>query len=166
MKKRISELFTARGSDKDSRHGFGFFYDWITDSFSIDSVLEIGVFDGASAFAWRDFDSKIKFIGVDMSLCCGVDVIQTITPDYSPVISRCIEHGLKFDIIIDDGSHKEGCQVEGKRLLFEFVRTGGLYVIENSHSTDVRNRFPDANIIDNSGTTGHVDSTIAWWVKQ
>ena len=166
MKKRISELFSNRGSDKDSRHMFGFFYDWITDSISIESILEIGVLDGASAFAWRDFDPKIRFIGVDMDLCDGVDVIQTVTPDYSPVISRCINDDLKFDIVIDDGSHNETCQVESKRLLFEFVKPGGLYVIENAHSTDVRKRFPDAGIIDNSGVTGHVDSTIAWWRKR
>ena len=46
-----------------------------------------------------------------------------------------------FDLIIDDASHINSEVIETFKILFPYVRPGGLYVIEDSHTTFIENRF-------------------------
>jgi cephalosporin hydroxylase len=104
-------------------------------------LLEIGVADGGSCELWSDFFAHpdARVIGLDLDLpeqmgnqhsnsritlhkCDQNDsgTLRTIASQYGP-----------FDIVIDDGSHRFAETLNCFRQLFDSVREGGYYVIED-----------------------------------
>lgn len=94
----------------------------------------------------------------------GLDVIRAAAPDFSPVISRCRRENLKFDMVIDDGSHIEADQVLGYHYLSEFVRDGGVYIIEDVQNGEIMDRFERTgwNCVDLRGNRGKWGDIIVW----
>ncbi len=92
------------------------------------TLLEIGVWKGASLHMWHDFFPEATIIGIDIAPLATVnsDRVTTVTGDvkeYEPE-----EH---FDIVIDDGSHDGADMVAALNRLWPFVKLGGWYVIED-----------------------------------
>lgn len=94
-------------------HTYGKSYDKIFESFNRNdqlSILEIGIQKGGSLVAWKEYFNN--------STIYGVDIIDSISPEYrnndfhyifNDIKSNKtteILKDLKFDIIIDDGSHE------------------------------------------------------------
>lgn len=104
-------------------------------------ILEIGVggegnsLGGASLKMWADIFPKAKIFGWDIYPKTHVDNerIQTFLIDQSDVqsIVRFVEEFGPFDMIVDDGSHFSHHQLTSLFNLFEAVKPGGLYVIED-----------------------------------
>ena len=99
------------------------------------TILEIGVLGGASLRTWRDYFSRGHVIGVDINpqvreYAC--DRISIEIADQSQVgeLQRLAQLG-PFDLILDDGSHVWAHQILSLNSLFETVRSGGFYVIED-----------------------------------
>jgi hypothetical protein len=165
---KISQAFTECGSDKNTRHSYGPFYDRITDLNKIRSVLEIGIYKGWSLSAWRTHDSTIRLLGVDQERRCKFPMIITTTPDYSPVVCYCRENNLTFDLIIDDGSHDEDSQALGLYYLREFLSPSGVYVIEdlrNQEAVDRMSRMDGSTILDFRTVKGQDDDVLAVWTN-
>lgn len=106
------------------------------------SLLEIGVYAGSSLRMWRDYfnDLRINYniIGIDLNPSSmqannqesGIFVEigdQTDMAFLNDVVNR---HG-PFDIIIDDGSHIVEHQKKSFTFLFEYLKPGGIYIIED-----------------------------------
>jgi hypothetical protein len=89
-----------------------------------------------------------------------------VTPDYWPAIQR-LSQLPQLDVIIDDGSHKVGCQVSGANNLMQFLRPGGVYAIEDLQNQDVIDYFSSQGwtIEDYRIRSGRYDDVIAWKVK-
>lgn len=107
--------------------------------------LEIGFLVGCSAQMWDRYFSKatLHFI----------DVAPELFEKYSAGLSsRCHFHiadqGNKddlltfiqkvdgdFDIILDDGGHTTQQQVTSFKTLFPYVKSGGIYIIEDLHTS-------------------------------
>ena len=104
-------------------------------------MLEVGVggyaaaFGGRSLLAWRayfprasifacDLQSKVQLSGWGVKV---LQVDQSVAQDLTELAS---EYG-PFDIIIDDGSHVNAHQILTFDTLFEHLRDGGLYVVED-----------------------------------
>lgn len=104
-------------------------------------VLEIGIggyesltWGGASLRMWRDYFRHGEIHGLDINpkaikeprihVHCGsqadVGYLQSLAAEYGP-----------FDLIIDDGSHVASHIQTSFAVLFEHVRPGGWYVIED-----------------------------------
>jgi hypothetical protein len=102
----------------------------------IQSLLEIGVFDGASLKTWHEFLPDARITGVDIDPRCkefegpNVAVELRDQSDVSHLTEIGIKHG-PFDVIIDDGSHIWSHQILTFETLFPFVRSGGLYICED-----------------------------------
>ncbi len=104
-------------------------------------LLEIGVASGGSLQLWR------KYLGAD-AVIHGIDVdpaCAELTSDDLPVHvgSQADPEFLKsvvgrmggVDVVLDDGSHVAKHQRASFDVLFPLVAEGGLYIIEDTHSS-------------------------------
>jgi Clostridial hydrophobic W len=100
------------------------------------TLLEIGVYNGASLKTWEEYFPNTSVIGVDIvsaSKRYELGRIKIELADQSNVeelTSVAIKHG-PFDIIIEDGSHLWEHQITSLRTLFPFLKNGGLYIVED-----------------------------------
>lgn len=105
-------------------------------------LLEIGVGGyqdvdrgGESLEVWRDFFTKATIVGIDIQkkeLDLGPRVLieQGSQVDSGFLADLVRDHG-PFDIIIDDGSHRNEHVVQSFELLFPTLAKGGIYVVED-----------------------------------
>ena len=100
-------------------------------------VLEIGVQNGGSLKIWHDFFPDADIIGVDTLESCkdhAGDRISIVIGSQSDV--KFLETLGTFDIIIDDGGHyMTQQQVSMNTLLANQLSPGGLYIIEDLHTS-------------------------------
>lgn len=90
---------------------------------------------GASLRTWAAYFPAARVYGIDIaeSLLFETDRIKTSLcdqSDHAQLRKFASEHG-PFDIIIDDGSHLVNHQIISLFALFDFVRPGGYYLIED-----------------------------------
>ncbi len=119
-------------------------YDELFSSMRYDNitVLEIGVHNGSSIRAWREYFPNARIIGLDIDPRCSVyageriDVFTGSQSDYGALQAIISDTPNGIDIIIDDGSHLTDHLVYSFTHLFPHVNSGGWYVMEdlaNSH---------------------------------
>lgn len=100
-------------------------------------ILEIGVQGGGSLKIWHDFFPDAEIVGVDVDEACKSQEghnISVVIGDQASV--KFLETLGNFDIIIDDGGHyMTQQQVSLKTLLTNQLNPGGLYVIEDLHTS-------------------------------
>ncbi|MEW6689584.1 MAG: class I SAM-dependent methyltransferase [Pseudomonadota bacterium] len=137
----LQELGTRFGSDK-AGHGFCAFYDeLLADRRNlVTKVLEIGVASGASLRMWREYFPAAAIHGVDLSPASapagGRIVIHEADQARRDSLNRVLARtGSGFDVIIDDGGHTMEQQQVSLGCLFPHLRQGGLYVVEDLHSS-------------------------------
>lgn len=144
------------GTDKVD-HGFLPHYEKTTQSFRLDNVniMEIGVFHGASIKMWHEyfpngtiyavdwwkglngnnntFDHPKLFINESIHYPRSkiVDLDQHNIDDLDNVVKQM--NDIKFDLILDDGSHLSQDQQQTFGYFWELVKPGGYYVIEDIH---------------------------------
>ena len=99
------------------------------------SLLEIGVSNGGSLEIWaKYFENAESIIGVDINPSCGYLVFDD--PRIAVVVRDINSINVwekKFDIIIDDGSHKSEDVIISFRNNFSRLKDGGIYVVEDMH---------------------------------
>lgn len=105
-------------------------------------VLEIGVGGyadddrgGQSLEVWRDYFPNAQITGIDiqkktMDLGPRVQILQGSQVDADFLKDLVAQRG-PFDIIVDDGSHRNEHIVESYQLLFPTLAPGGIYVAED-----------------------------------
>ena len=157
-----SQALTIHGSDKTSVHNYAAFYDQLWSDLKPLKIVEIGVLKGASLRAWKYATPAAVVIGADRNLVPGLDVVQIVTPDYGPLVDRLRDVG-PVDLIIDDGSHKLDDQLAGAEALWDCLRIGGTYVVEDVQSESDGEAFGDKGwtVYDWSRKTGRWDDRIA-----
>lgn len=100
-------------------------------------ILEIGVQGGGSLELWRQYFPNAEIIGVDIDENCKEhegENIKVFIGDQHNV--KFLETLGDFDIIIDDGGHyMTQQQVSMNTLLANQLNDGGLYVIEDLHTS-------------------------------
>ena len=106
------------------------------------SLLEIGVQNGGSLETWHTFFRNAAiFIGCDIDERCGNLLyddarINIVTGDanLSDTTNKIIAICDKFDIIIDDGSHRSNDILNSFSIYFQLLKPGGIYVVEDTHT--------------------------------
>jgi hypothetical protein len=105
------------------------------------SLLEIGVggyghaLGGESLLMWAAYFRKGRIYGLDIADSSAVSkgrikVFQCSQVDRAR-LTRLAEEIGPFDFVIDDGSHRSEHQIESFRILWPFVKEGGLYIVED-----------------------------------
>ena len=97
------------------------------------SVLEIGIWQGASLAMWRDYFPRGEIVGIDIEeKQVPGPRITTLTGDQGDVeFLASLERFAPFDLVVDDGSHRAEHIVTSFTALFPMLRSGGVYVIED-----------------------------------
>ncbi len=104
-------------------------------------MLEIGVFKGGSLEMWREyFGARARLFGIDIDPECATRVTAPnqvrIGSQDDPEFLRSVAAELgTIDIILDDGSHIGRHQRISFDTLFPLLKEGGLYVIEDLHTS-------------------------------
>ena len=129
---KISEAYTYCGSDKNTLHHYGPFYDGLVETLKPRTLLEVGVHKGASLRAWRHVGYPVEAIGIDRKRVEGVAMVVTTAPDFGPVLSEL--QGRRFDLIIDDGSHVLSHQLAAVDQLRDLLEPGGYFCVEDLQS--------------------------------
>lgn len=113
---------------------------------AVKKILEIGVFHGSSIQMWERYFPNAKILGLDitsvyfnertfgdrvaLTLCDATNDGQLT----SVMASYSFEPGT-VDFIIEDGSHLVSHQVKTLGLAWKYVKPGGLYVLEDMHTS-------------------------------
>lgn len=104
-------------------------------------LLEIGVFRGGSLGMWRKyFGGESIIFGIDSDPSCAdlnglagqVRIGSQDDPDFLREVVR--EMG-GVDIVLDDGSHQTKHQIESFKILFPEMSEGGVYMVEDLHTS-------------------------------
>ena len=172
--KNLNKIFNYFGTDKGSKvpnpyakninkgylgHGFSKYYENHFKNLKDKkiNVLEIGVWKGASTASFFYYLSKANFFAVDRNFKFNY-YSKRITFIYCDTSSERDLAKLKkyiqknkissFDIIIDDGSRILSNILKNFIFFFNFLKSGGLYVIEDYkhpnyffYLNDLKNHF-------------------------
>ena len=149
-KKDFHYLFNKFGSDKAKKfmwgnkivdgHDYSPFYEKYLKKYKKKqniNILEIGSLYGSSAAAFFFYFLKPKIVCADVSPFFIRSFSENIRPIYidtqsEKVIKKTSKYlDLKFDIIIDDGSHNIKDQLICLKCLFPSLNKGGMYIIED-----------------------------------
>lgn len=140
----LSRMAVLNGTDKFGYHCYTpnyhkLFHRWRDRALKI---LEIGVGGyqdedrgGQSLATWRDYFPQGEITGIDIQkkvLDFGprVAIRQGSQVDADFLAAVVAERG-PFDLIVDDGSHRNEHVVETYRILFPTLKPGGIYVVED-----------------------------------
>jgi len=125
---------------------YDFYFDKIKDRKL--NILEIGVANGDSLKMWKILFVNSKIYGIDIDKNKkklennpGLEGVNIFIGDQSSKyflkkVCQNIKNG--FDIIIDDGSHITGHQIFSFEYLFPKLNKGGIYVIEDVHTSYIK----------------------------
>jgi predicted O-methyltransferase YrrM len=109
---------------------------------NVKQVLEIGTNKGSSLRMWAEFFPDAYVHGIDITR--DYEVAKHL--EHPHIHTRIVDQGdaielqrflsaavtkVQFDLIIDDGSHDQYDQQLSLSLLFDRLRPGGLYVVED-----------------------------------
>ena len=163
---RVSQWLSVYGSDKVSVHNYGSFYDDLFERLRPTALLEIGVYRGQSLQAWRAA-GVVRLIGIDKDAAQNrseFTAIHATMPQDAETIARRLP---LLDLIIDDGSHLYDDYMATADVLGRYLRSGGVYVIEDIQTQDSVDalRRDGWTIEDWRERTGRYDDVIAWRVK-
>jgi len=137
------------GSDKgnwfpDGNHYAHWYENWFTHiKNTTTSICEVGVYNGSSTKAFYDYFPNAQIVGLDISDKTQYENDRTTikildqgnSEQLDNFVKECINQNLKFDIVLDDGSHDVGHQQLTFGKLFQLVKPGGIYIIEDMCSS-------------------------------
>jgi hypothetical protein len=109
-------------------------------------ILEIGVggYDdpksgGESLRMWKQYFPNSMIYGMDIvdKSALEEDRIKIFqgSQDDEAFLKKIVTETGKFDIIIDDGSHRNNHVIKTFKILFPELNNGGIYVVEDTHTS-------------------------------
>ena len=139
----LHDLGIKYHTDKAYLHNFCNDYEKLLRK-DVKTLWEIGILDGASLRMWSEYYPNAKIIGYDIedksSLSFNDNVsVKLLDQSNKSQLSELAKQ-TDIDIIVDDGSHIIQHQILTFEMLFNCLKSGGQYVLEDLHtSTNVHN---------------------------
>ncbi|MCH9637310.1 MAG: class I SAM-dependent methyltransferase [Candidatus Rickettsiella isopodorum] len=103
-------------------------------------ILEIGIQNGGTLQIFNKYLQNAELFGVDidpnianLSLENNIHIFNFDITDEQAIAKHF--NKIKFDIIIDDGSHISSDIIKTFRLLFSKLKPGGIFLIEDLHAS-------------------------------
>lgn len=136
--KDLLEIGSRKNTDK-AAHGYLQKYEFFLKKFKNDAfnLLELGIFKGSSLNMWHDYFPNATIYGCDLNLQCAkfrndrINIIITNLGNSSSY--RFLDKTYK--LIIDDASHFWDHQILAFIMLFPKLEAGGIYIIEDLHTS-------------------------------
>jgi len=137
-----NECNTDKGLEFDECHGYTEYYEEWFSKFENPKILEIGTWHGASTNMFNEFyDYNCEIWTYDISYnqywYAQQDNVHNFLGDQNNKTdwdNFFKEAPDKFDIIIDDGSHKSEHQIHTLYWLYSHLNKNGIYIIEDLHT--------------------------------
>jgi hypothetical protein len=139
----LTLLANRHRSDKGTHgHSFTDFYESYLGPIRdrVMNVLEIGVWKGASVRTWADYfpNALVHGIDIDTSQVEG-ELPEQVRLHQADQANReqlwDATDGQTFDLIVDDGGHTMEQQQVTLAALFGCLRPGGIYILEDVHTS-------------------------------
>jgi len=128
---------TDGGGDKGSLHSYIEVYAREMNKTRDVDLLEVGVWEGHSLAMWGEYFKASRIVGVDVDVSrCKFDVDARLCDGTNAESLQLTLSDTKFDYIIDDGSHRVEHQIKSFQVLWERVKPGGVYFIEDIDGDD------------------------------
>lgn len=171
-----TDLLIKHQSDKVNRpgskshHNYGPVYDRILEPYrnTATAVLELGVLNGCSLRAWKDYFPHADILGVDNDLSRLVReerircfLCDTTERDKFINFAKTLPD---LDIIVDDASHLVTEQLFAIAALWPILRKGGIYIVEDiakREYLDLFKCFQNAELLDLRIPGGVADDMMA-----
>jgi hypothetical protein len=122
-------------------------YDKVMNDNNIDTVFELGIWEGGSAILFALLFPKIKFVALDfakpkptvlrwierLGLSARVKLFFSTLQDDAPRVLKILqdEFGGSVGLVIDDASHQLAESKKSFEVIFPHVISGGVYIIED-----------------------------------
>ena len=109
------------------------------------TFVEVGILNGGSLFMWRDYlGPKARIIGIDLSedaLKWEEFGFEIYIGDQSSALfwENFFSSVGTIDVILDDGGHTYKQQITTVMESVPFIKSGGLIVVEDTHSSYLSN---------------------------
>jgi hypothetical protein len=103
------------------------------------TIFEVGIAEGGSLKMWQEYFPHARIFAVDIlpKTQFDNDRVKTFVGDQArrEQLKPAIETAGQADILIDDGGHTMEQQQVSLGYLFQYIRAGGYYVIEDVHTS-------------------------------
>jgi len=141
-----------KGTIHNGRHSYTYFYDSLFTPLRNEPILmlEIGVCGGGSLKMWYEYFPKATIVALDINdekelsndRVYVYQLDQSNETELINFVNQCKINGYEFDIIIDDGSHHMYDQQITLGYLFPILKSKGIYIIEDLHTSLADNGYP------------------------
>lgn len=139
----LDYYFLKYNTDKSSKHhNYARQYDKILEPYRYNesfNYLEIGIFNGESLNAFREyFDKYDKIVGIDINPECKKYETDNINVEIGDQTDEQFLYDVNkkyagFNIILDDGSHRNDHTIKTFEFLFPLLKDEGVYIIEDTN---------------------------------
>lgn len=135
----LFELGIKHNTDKSTYHGFTKVYDSKLHTLKedIENFLEIGVLGGSSLSMWEEYFPKATIYGFDIQDKKRYEKNRIkIMVGNQESIADLEKLPDNLDIVLDDGGHSmKQQQISFKYIFSKKLKKGGIYIIEDLHTS-------------------------------
>lgn len=146
----LTQIGAAANTDKATFHNFTPIYErFLFDKkATLQTIIEVGVFEGGSMKMWDMYFTGAKLLlGLDITMEKVKPEIQyssrvhlevcdpTNPPQLEPMMNKYSITPGSVDLIIDDASHIVSHQIVNLFNMWKYVKSGGMYIIEDVHTS-------------------------------
>lgn len=142
----LDAIGIKNGTDKNStpaHHDYLTFYEQVFESIRHDTFtfLEIGVYRGSSLHTWGEYFQNATVVGADIDPAANVPIslpnVHIRLGDASRLefLDELVAEFGRPRVIVDDGSHFWHHQIETFRYLWPRLKPGGIYIMEDLHTS-------------------------------
>jgi hypothetical protein len=141
-----------KGTLRNAGHSYTYFYDKLFSPLRDKPILmlEIGVSGGGSLKMWYEYFPNATIIALDINdekelsndRVYVYQLDQSNETELVNFVNQCNKNKYEFDIIIDDGSHHMYDQQITLGYLFPVLKSKGIYIIEDLHTSLADNGYP------------------------
>lgn len=141
----LNQIALQAGADKSSAfHNYTEIYAQYFAKFRNEPIkfMEIGIYKGSSVKLWEQYfpNAELHFIDITTKYIEYYSqrshyhfVDQSDRKALQTLAQNILGGG--FDVILDDGGHTMDGQITSFQVLFPFVKSGGMYIIEDLHTS-------------------------------
>tara|TARA_Y100000590_G_C15408718_1_gene896748 strand:+ start:65 stop:715 length:651 start_codon:yes stop_codon:yes gene_type:complete len=136
----LTEIADYYETDKGNiKHLYTLIYENIIGKLKNINLLEIGVAHGSSLKTWSHYYPESKITGIDINPNC--EILCKDNDKINIIIDDVLEHKFNenYDVIIDDGSHIPSDIIGAFNKLWDNVKSGGYYIIEDMNACKNKN---------------------------
>lgn len=142
-----NKLGIDKGTEHFEKHSYTLIYETLFEEYRNKHLrlFEVGIndprYENSSVHLWGEYFDDLYFVGFDIKDCSRFDndKIHTFQGNQGSVDdlnNAILKYGSEYDIIIDDGCHLHDYHMTTFNTLYQHLKSGGYYIIEDLHAFD------------------------------